>query len=196
MQVLIVMFVRNNFVMKSSFPYKILSTVLFAFLFFSCSSNLDFDQVNDLKLEPAILANLAYFDVPANQLIDDGANNVIADVRGFDVFKEKFFTDRLKKAEFDIEIENTINRTFVVNMLLLNAQNEVLETISYTIPAYNGSSNVIKFPTEVFENQRLANLKQTVNIGFVVMINAGPPLNNSIGNLKLKSSATAYLIIG
>ena len=182
--------------MKSSPPHKIVSLMLFAFLFFSCSSDLDFDQINDLKLEPAVVANLAYFDIPANKLIDDGENHVISDIRGFDVFKDKFFTNRLQKAEFNFEIENTINRTFVVNLLLLNADNQVLETISYTVPAYTSGSNIIKYPTEVFENQRLELLKQTVNIGFVVMIASGDPLNNeSVGNLKLRSSATAYLII-
>lgn len=183
--------------MKLNFLSKVLKIVILSLLFSSCSSDLDFNQVNDLKLEPTILANLAHFDIPANELIDDGGNNVVADVRGFDVFKDKFFNDHLKKAEFDIQIENTIDRTFVVNMLLMNANNQVLETITYTVPAYAGSSNVIKYPTEVFENQRLDRLKQTVKIGFVVIISAGPPLNSqSLGSLKLKSSATAYLTIG
>lgn len=183
--------------MKSNFLSKVLKIVILSLLFSSCSSDLDFDQVNDLKLEPAFLANLAYFDIPANELIDDGGNNVVTDVRGFNVFKDKFFNDHLKKAEFDIQIENTINRTFVVNMLLMNANNQVLETITYRVPAYAGSSNVIKYPTEVFENQRLDRLKQTVKIGFIVIISAGPPLNSqSLGSLKLKSSATAYLTIG
>lgn len=182
--------------MKSSPPSKISNLFFLAFLFFSCSSDLDFDQIKDLKLEPVVVANLAYFDIPANELIDDGGNNVVADVRGFDVFKDKFFNDHLKKAEFDIQIENTIDRAFTVNMLLMNVNNQVLETITYTVPAYTGSTNVIKYPTEVFENQRLANLKQTTKIGFVIIISAGLPLNSqSLGSLKLKSSATAYLVI-
>ncbi|WP_459641129.1 hypothetical protein [Flavobacterium sp. CGRL2] len=62
-----------------------------AFLFFSCSSDLDFDQVKDLKLEPVFVANLAYFDIPANQLIDDGGTHIAFDTRSFDVFKDSFF---------------------------------------------------------------------------------------------------------
>jgi len=182
--------------MKSNSSRKISSIILLAFLFFSCSSDLDFDQVKDLKLEPVFVANLAYFDIPANRLIDDGGTNVYPDVRDFDVFKDKFFTERLKKAEFDFEVENNINRAFVLNMLLLNDQNEVLQTISFTVPSYKGTPNVIKYPTEVFENARLDLLKQTQKIGFVVVIASGPPLNSqSEGNLKLRSSATAYLVI-
>lgn len=182
--------------MRSSPLYKISSLLFCTFLLFSCSSDLNFDQVNDFKIEPVFVANLAYFDIPANRLIDDGGTNVYPDVRDFDVFKEKFFTERLKKAEFDFEVENNINRAFVLNMLLLNDQNEVLQTISFTVPSYKGTPNVIKYPTEVFENARLDLLKQTQKIGFVVVIASGPPLNSqSEGNLKLRSSATAYLVI-
>jgi len=182
--------------MKSNSSRKISSIILLTFLFFSCSSDLDFDQVKDLKLEPVFVANLAYFDIPANQLIDDGGTNIAFDTRSFDVFKESFFTNRLKKAEFNFEIENNIDRSFVVNLLLMNDADEILETISYTVPSYQGTTNIIKYPTEVFENERLNLLKQTTKIGFVVIIAAGPPLNNeSLGNLKLRSSATAYLVI-
>ncbi|WP_243416295.1 hypothetical protein [Flavobacterium sp. HTF] len=165
-------------------------------LFISCSSDLDFDQVNDLKLKPVVVANLAHFNVPASQLRDDGGTHIAFDAREFDVFKDKFFTEDLLKAEFDFEIENTIDRAFDLQLLLLNANDETLETISFPVPAYTGSPNVIKYPTEVFENQRLELLKQTVKIGFVLIVATGPPLNeDSTGNIKLKSSATAYLEI-
>ncbi|WP_294956881.1 hypothetical protein [uncultured Flavobacterium sp.] len=177
--------------------YRNISSIIFlVFLLFSCSSDLDFDQVNDFKIEPVFVANLAYFDIPANELVDDGGTNVYPDVRDFDVFKDNFFNERLKKAEFDFEIENTINRSFIINMLLLDDQNKVLQTLSFAVPSYKGTPNVIKYPTEVFENARLDLLKQTQKIGFVVIIAAGPPLNSeSEGNLKLRSSATAYLVV-
>ncbi|KAF2516532.1 hypothetical protein [Flavobacterium foetidum] len=182
--------------MKSTFIHRISQIILSAFFLFSCSSDLDFDQVEDFKLEPVFVANLAYFDVPANRLVNNGGNQIAYDARDFDVFRNKFLTDHLKKAAFDVEIENTIERAFAVNILLLSADDSVLETIPYVVPAYNGSANVVKYPTQIFENQRLDLLKQTVKLGFVVIITAGPPLNqNSIGDLKLKSSGTVYLEI-
>ncbi|MBZ4034408.1 hypothetical protein K6T82_06505 [Flavobacterium sp. 17A] len=182
--------------MKSKY-YHFSSIILLVFLFFSCSSDLDFDQVNDLKLEPAFVANVAYFDIPANKLIDDGGNHEADDARSFDVFKDKFFNDHLKKAELDFEIENTIDRAFVVNLFLLDANEKVLQTITFNVPAYRGAANVIKYPTEVFENERLELLKQTVKIGFKISISSGTPLNSqSLGSLKFRSGATAYLIIG
>ncbi|WP_426485988.1 hypothetical protein [Flavobacterium sp. 2] len=182
--------------MKLNCINSILRVFAVTILFVSCSSDLDFDQVNDLKLEPVFIANLAYFDIPANELVADGGTQIIYDSRNFDIFKKQFLRDYLKKAEFDVEIENTIERGFVINMLLLNSKNEILTTVSFVVPAYKGSPNVIKYPTEVFENQRLELLKQTQNIGFVALMTSGVPLDeNSLGNLKLRSSATTYFEI-
>lgn len=183
--------------MKGNLLNRISKILVFAFLFISCSSDLDFDQVNDLKLEPVFVANLAYFDVAANQFTDNGSEQQIAfDVQEFDAFRKKFFRDNLVKAEFDFEIENTVNRAFTLNLLLLDDNNQILQTLIFAIPAYSGGSNVIKYPTEVFENQRLELLKQTTKVGFLVRMASGPPINeNSSGNLKLRSGATVYLEI-
>ncbi|OXA76634.1 hypothetical protein SAMN05444397_101120 [Flavobacterium aquidurense] len=183
--------------MKANILNRIPKILVFAFVFFSCSSDLDFDQVNDLKLKPVFVANLAYFNVAAGQFSDAGTEQKIAfDTRDFDAFKDKFFRDNLVKAEFNFEVENTIVRAFTLDVLLLNDSDQVLQTLRFTVPAYTGSSNVIKYPTEVFESQRLALLKQTTKIGFLVKMASGPPINeDSLGNLKLRSSATVYMEI-
>jgi hypothetical protein len=182
--------------MKASILNKIPKILVFAFLFLSCSSDLDFDQVNDLKLTPVFVANLAYFNVPASQFVNNGSEQIMFDVTDFDAFKEEFFRDNLVKAEFDFEIENTIVRAFTIEVLFLNDNDQLLQTVTFMVPAYAGSTNVIKYPTEVFENQRLALLKQTTKIGFLVKMASGPPINaNSLGNLKLRSSATVYMEI-
>lgn len=192
-------FFKSNYqvVMKLYFQNKILPFIILSLFFVSCSSDLNFDQVDDFKLQPVLVGNLAYFNVPANQFVDNGVEQIItSDVQEFDVFKEKFLRDDVVKAEFDFEIENTINRAFTVKLLLISEDNKTLETITLLVPAYSGSSNVIKYPTEVFENQRLALLKQTTKAGFVLQMDAGPPLNeNSPGSLKLRSGATVYMEI-
>lgn len=174
-----------------------ISIILFSsVLFLSCSSDLDFDQTKNLKLEPVFVANLAYFNVPATQFANDGGGQVVFDVQEFDAFKDNFFRDNLKKAELDFEIENTIIRAFTVDLVLLDANNQILETDSYPIPAYSGTTNIIKYPTEVFENQRLDLLKRTVKIAFYVRMAPGPVLDqNSTGSLKLRSGGTVYMEI-
>jgi hypothetical protein len=182
--------------MKANFIKRITKILLLSTLFFSCSSDLDFDQTKDLKLEPVFVANLAYFNVPATQLINDGSLAVYPDITEFDAFKDKYFTDHLVKTELDFEIENTIVRAFRIDLILIDANNQVLETDSYNVSAYSGTSNIIKFPTEVFEGQRLNLLKRTTKLGFLVTMAPGPPLDqNSVGNLKFRSGATVYMQI-
>lgn len=183
--------------MRPNFIKRISQILFLSVLFSSCSSDLDFDQTKDFKLEPAFVANLAYFNVPATSFVDNGTEQQIGfDVQEFDVFKEKYFNDHLVKAEFNFEMENTINRAFTLNILLLSGSDQIFQTITLAVPAYSGGTNVIKYPTEVFENQRLDLLKQTRKLGFVVVMAPGPPLNgSSTGSLKLRSSATAYMVI-
>jgi hypothetical protein len=161
----------------------------------SCSSDLDFNQVNDLKLEPVLVANLATFDIPANQFVTDGVEqNVAGDIMDFDVFKNSYWSDRLTRADFFFEINNTINRAYRINLYLLDANNSPLYTIPFDVPAYSGAQNLVT-KTEIFQNTKLSILKKTIKIGFIITMMPGPTLSeNSLGSLKLRSSGTLYFV--
>lgn len=163
---------------------------------FSCASDLDYDQANDLKLEPVFIANLAYFDVPANEFVTNGAEqSVIFDTPTVDVFNDDFFRDNLKKVEFFLEMENTINRAYSVDLVFLDNNNQRVHAINLTVPAFTGTENKIT-KTEIFENIQLDLLKRTTKITFTLTMLPGAPLNeNSSGRLKLRSGVTAYLVV-
>ena len=96
---------------------KFLGIFILSIFFLSCSSDLDFNQVNDLKLEPVVVANLASFDVQANQFVVGGVEQPVSgDLMNFDVFKQSFFDQNLNRADFFFEINNTINRGFNINL--------------------------------------------------------------------------------
>lgn len=161
----------------------------------SCSSDLDFNQVNDLKLEPVFIANLATFDVQAHQFVDGGIEQTLSgDLMDFDVFKQNF-DDNLDRADFFFEIDNTINRGFRINLFLLDANNNTLYTIPFDVPAYSGTQNLVT-KTEIFQDAKLNLLKNTSKIAFVVNLLPGPALSeSSLGSLKLRSSATVYFVV-
>lgn len=162
----------------------------------SCSSDLDFDQANDLKLEPVVVANLATFDVQANQFVIGGVEQTVSgDLMNFDVFGNTYFNDKLVRADFFFEIDNTINRAFRINLSLLDANNTPLYSIPFDIPAYAGVQNVVT-KNEIFENAKLDLLKRTSKIVFVITMLPGSTLSESSpGSLKLRSSATVYLVV-
>jgi hypothetical protein len=71
--------------MKQYHTNKILGFVTRYTVFFSCSSNLDFNQINDFKSEPVYIANLTY--ILAKQFIENGTEkNITFDAQEFDVF--------------------------------------------------------------------------------------------------------------
>lgn len=183
--------------MKLSSLNNIPKLLLLAFLSFSCSSDLDFNQVDDLKLEPVFVANLTYFDVPANAFVDNGnEQSVVFDAQDFNPFKNSILRDDLVKVQFDFEITNTIARAYRIDLNLINKNNQTIETLTFNVPAYSGTANTHNF-SEVFENQRLTLLKTTAKISFGITMAPGTPLTEtSPGNLKLRSGATLYLEIG
>lgn len=172
---------------------KFFGIFILSLLFFSCSSDLDFDQANDLELKPVVVANLASFDIPANQFVIGGVEQpFVGDVMNFKVINDPDFTNNLSRTDLYFEFDNTINRAFTINLYFLDANDAILYNIPIAIPAYTGSPNVVT-KTEVFENAQLDILKQTQKIAFVIALMPGIPLtDSSLGSLKMRSSATIY----
>lgn len=170
--------------------------LLFLLLAWGCSSDLDFDQVNDLLLKPVVVGNLASFDVAANQFVNSGVEkpNVIA-FSNVGVFNGTFLNENLVKADLFFEVNNAINRGFDLELIFIDAANRPLTQIQMMVQAYTGTPNITTKEV-IFEGASLDLLTQTKEIAFVVTLLSGPPLTSaSIGNLKLRSSATAYLEI-
>lgn len=175
---------------------RVFGIVILALFSFSCASDLDFNQVNDLVVKPTYVANLSYFDIPAKDFVTNGVeHNLGFDAQNFDVFRDTYFKDHLTKAELFFEVNNTINRAYILDVVLLDQNNVTLYTMHFDVPAYNGGTTIVN-KTEVFENAKLDLLKNTRKLGFVFAMAPGPALTeNSPGNLILKSSATVYMTI-
>ena len=183
-----------NGIMKGFFlKYMVLGISILSVL--SCLSDLDLNQGNDLALEPVIVANLAAFDMPANQFVAGEIEQPqFMDVPNYDLFKDTFFKNNLLKVEFFFEINNTINRDFFIDLVLLDANDFPLHSISIPVPAYTGVEKLIT-KTELFESN-LAVLTSTRKMAFTITMLSGPVLSeSSLGSLKLRSSTTGYFSI-
>jgi hypothetical protein len=175
---------------------RIFGIVILTLLSFSCSSPLDFSQLSDLKIEPVYVGNLSYFDIPAKDFVDNGVEQDVSfDAQGFQVFRDDFFRKNLKKVDFIFEIINSIKRAYSFDIIFLNQDFEPVYTIAFAIPASNGGSTVTQ-KTEVFEGATLDVLKTSEVMAFVLQMTAGPALSeDSLGSLKLRSSAIVYLAV-
>ncbi len=176
--------------------YKVFIFIWFFLTLLGCSSDLNFEQSNSFKSEPVVVANLISFNLNANQLINNGQEQTLQiDATDFSAFSGEDFRKRVKKIEMFFEFNNTINRSFAVDIVFLDSNNEILITIPFSVPAYSGFPNLIT-KTEIFEGNNLELLKNTKKVGLVKSILPGTPLTiNSLGNFQLRSSSTLYFIL-
>ncbi|MCF8322223.1 MAG: hypothetical protein K9I26_03660 [Flavobacterium sp.] len=174
---------------------KIVSILILTFFVFSCSSDLDFDQTENVSIQPVIVSNLAAFEIQANEFVSGGIEETqFEDVPNFDLFADSFFKNNLTKIEFLFEINNTINRDFVVDLVLLDEVDSPLYTVTIPVPAYSGVDKLV-LKTEVFETN-LAVLTSTRKMSFTIRLQPGTLLTEtSPGSLKLRSNVTGYFKI-
>ena len=181
---------------ETTHVHKVLAIVVLLLFSFSCASDLDFDQANDLKLEPIVVANLAYFNVEAKDFAGSGSGQIMFNEQTTtDIFNESFFKRRIKKVELLFELENTINRVYVVDLFFLDRNGQEIYKTNLNVRSYAGAVNKID-KTEVFDGINLELLKHTTTIVFSVRMLAGTPLSsNSPGSLKFRSGVTAYIVV-
>ena len=182
--------------MKLRMLYKVLGIAVLLLFSFSCASDLDFDQVNDLKLEPVVVANLAYFNVEAKDFVSSGSEQpIFIEQTTTDIFNDSFFRRRIKKVELLFELENTINRAYAVDILFLDSNDQVIDNVNLSTPASSGLA-IKRSITEVFEGADLDILKKTTKIIFSLRMLPGTPLtSSSTGSLKFRSAVTAYIVV-
>ena len=176
--------------MKLPMLNKVLAIAVLLLFSFSCASDLDFDQANDLKLEPIVVANLAYFNVEAKDFAGNGSVQTTTDI-----FNDSFFKRRIKKVELLFELDNTIDRSYAVDLSFLDRNGQEIYNTNLKVQPYAGSENKVE-KTEVFDGAKLDLLKRTTAIVFSLSMLAGTPLSsNSPGSLKFRSGVTAYIVV-
>ena len=152
--------------------------------------------LDNFKLEPVVVANLAYFNVEAKDFAGNGSGQTIfIEQTTTEIFNDSFFRRRIKKVELLFELENTINRAYVVDLFFLDRNGQEIYKTNLNVRSYAGAVNKID-KTEVFDGINLELLKHTTTIFFSVRMLAGTPLSsNSPGSLKFRSGVTAYIVV-
>ncbi len=160
----------------------------------SCSSDLDFAQSQDLKLNPIFTGNLASFDIKATQFVTSvGQQTSLSDELVFDIVKQESATKYLSRADFNFEFTNTINREFSISVNFLDANNVIVHSFFVDVPPYSGSPVV--FPNkETLEGTTLDLFRKAQKVSFKILMKGIPLTNSSSGSIKMRSSATVYFL--
>lgn len=179
--------------MKFPFFKKIILIATLGYCLFSCSSDLDFEQVNDFNSQPVFTTNLAYFQVKAPEFIINGMEqSFFSYVSNVDFLNTSFVEEDLVKTDLYFRIKNTIARRYVYNITFLDENNAPIHLITMDVAAYNGTE-VLAEKTETFTAANVDVLKRTTKMVFSIVMASGPPLTaDSPGRVELSSSITAY----
>ena len=136
----------------------------------SCTDNLNFDEIN-LNVDPILTAPLIYFEL--NQ--DDFYNSttateipLITDTSDFRVFKSSAIRNDVFKVVFDFEIENRFDRSFEVNIVFFDGNDNITRTIpSFNIGAqdlnYVASDSIDVAASSIFLTSRKVSVEVKLN---------------------------------
>jgi hypothetical protein len=162
----------------------------------SCTDNLNFDEIN-LNVDPILTAPLIYFEL--NQ--DDFYNSttateipLITDNSDFRVFKSSAIRNDVFKVVFDFEIENRFDRSFEVNIVFFDGNDNITRTIpSFNIGAqdlnYVASDSIDVAASSIFLTSRKVSVEVKLNP-------SSTQIDPNIYQLiKFKSTGTFHLSI-
>lgn len=113
------------------------------FFLISCTDNLNFDEIN-LNVDPILTTPLIYFELNQDDFYNSTTGTeipMITDTSDFRVFKSSVIRNDVFKAVFDFEIENRFDRSFEINIIFYDGN----DNITRTIPAFTIVSQELDF---------------------------------------------------
>jgi hypothetical protein len=166
--------------------------ICIAFLF-SCSSNLNFDNIN-LEIEPEVTIPLVFFELDQRDFLDENDQEitVVSDITVFRIFDNTVLKDNLVELTLDFEIENGFDRSFLVDFVFLDED----ENITYDVEDFSINTGDLDYSSTrsiVIETspEFLNSIKVRVD---VVLSPSTTILNPDIEKtFKFRSSGTFYL---
>jgi hypothetical protein len=166
--------------------------ICIAFLF-SCSSNLNFDNIN-LEIEPEVTSPLVFFELDQRDFLDENDQEitVVSDITVFRIFDNTVLKDNLVELTIDFEIENGFDRSFLLDFVFLDED----ENITYDVEDFSINTGDLDYSSTrsiVIETspEFLNSIKVRVD---VVLSPSTTILNPDIEKtFKFRSSGTFYL---
>jgi len=160
----------------------------------SCVDNLDFDQV-DLDIAPIFTSPLVFLELDQNDFFDaDNSVEIttVADISDFTTLQSSVVQDNLTQAVFNIEAENRFDRSFLIEVDLLDDDNNV----TYSFADYLITANDLNYTatTRIFPQSTPDFLNSTrMNIVVTILPSSNQLDPNIPKTLKFKSAGIYYL---
>ena len=173
---------------------KKLILLFFCFLAMSsCVDELDFSQADDYNITPENTVSLTYFTVLPFQFFNLSGvqESEKSDTTDFRLFDNSYIRDNLVKLDFNVEVKNEFNRSFTVQIVFLDANNNITHRFNEIKVGANNLNYIFFESIEIGTNQ---NIKNTTRVRVIIIDNLGTSLNPSdTTEFEFKSSVKLYL---
>lgn len=170
----------------------ILTLVLLSAFFFSCISDVDFDQADDIEISTPHLISLVYFTADANYFLDDLSNETlfVSDTTELPIFGGSYNENYLIQADFQFKISNTFNRSVALQVKFLNEDDNGI----YVFNTMNIPFNTIDFEnTQIITEINIPLVLPTEKVVFNVLLDLGSTPLDPSQNMEFElQSATTF----
>lgn len=177
---------------------KVSLFLLFMCLFSSCIQKLDFEQIEDLTIEPVFKSSMVYFTLNQITFFDRiNSLEIVAPIQKdskFPSLNSTFVRNNLIKMEIDFEINNQFDRDFTVGFQFLDDN----DAITHSFQTFTIGANNLKFLHReeiIVKNNQLFLSSTKIR----VLIQLSPSSNGSVidpaleRNLVFKTAGTFFL---
>ena len=170
---------------------------LCALFFMGCVKEVDFDQIDDIEIRSVYIASLAYFDLQADDFLDDNGEELPHIVDFVELQLNPDYAENIEKLEFTFEFSNSFSRDFYAQVHFFDSEGNVIYTLE---PAIEVGRNTQGMRTVIVVTQPDVRLVYSAyQAGFFMQVvpdEQHPITPNTPGVVDLKSSLTLYLNLG
>lgn len=168
------------------------------FLCLSCSSDLDFDQANDVSLSPVVEVSFFFYNLSVNDIINFSpqlnpavpftANDTVA----LSLFNESFLNENLIRVDIAHDTQNTLDEDVEIEFNYVDPNfQSTIQPLLFDAPA----NTVNQLVVNTYEGQDLDRLKASTQVIANLDLQPTQSSYSSIGELQIRSKATFYFLI-
>lgn len=162
----------------------------------ACSSDLDFDQADEIVLSPEVAADLIFFTLGTETFINASIPDttvIVQDTTRLEFLDDSFVRENVRNIEFNFEVDNSFAQSFSNRSIFLNDANAPQYVLEFTIAASpDGTPVRTTIIEQINENELEAILNATKVANEVQLQTNGLFIE---GSIRLQSKALYSLEI-
>jgi hypothetical protein len=159
--------------------------ILIFILLTSCVKDVDFDQSDDVSIQPKYVISLVHFNLDQHKFIDNIGNELhfISEDSSAPINTSTIVNKNLTKAEIQFKTSNSFNRTFIVYIKMFDTAGNA--TFNFNpITLFPNTSN--KIQTQIIQGADINNFARSNSLKMEVVLL--PSSDGSIVDVNIQKS--------